>query len=169
MPALGDVRIEHRDGPGCGAVCADVLASLPDHFGIPEANASYVAFAEQHGAWVAVAVDDGDGDGDGDGRVLGLLSGRRHFPECAEIEIMAVRPDRHRRGVGRALVDAFEAHHAAEGVRVLEVKTLGPSHPDEGYARTRAFYLGIGFLRIEETDLWGEDNPALILCRPVNR
>lgn len=99
--------------------------------------------------------------------MLGLISGRRHFPECAEIELLAVRPDRHRRGVGRALVDAFAAHHAGEGVRIIEVKTLGPSHPDEGYARTRAFYLGIGFLRIEETDLWGDDNPALFLCRPV--
>lgn len=160
MSGLGTFRIEHRVGPGCGAVCAGLLASLPDHFGIPEANAAYVAFTEEHGAWVAV---------DDDGAVLGLLSGRRHFPECAEIEIMAVRPDRFRRGVGRALVDAFEAQYAADGVRLIEVKTLGPSHPDEGYARTREFYLGLGFLRIEETDLWGEDNPALILCRPVNR
>jgi GNAT superfamily N-acetyltransferase len=135
-----------------------LLAALPDHFGIPEANAAYAAFAETHETWVAIAPDDS---------IVGLLSGRRHFPECAEIEIMAVHPDWHRHGIGRRLVDAFEAHHAAAGVRLIEVKTLGASHPDVHYARTRDFYLGIGFLRVEESDLWGPENPALIMVRPV--
>jgi len=47
------------------------------------------------------------------------------------------------------------------------VKTLGPSHPDAGYARTRHFYEKCGFLPLEETDLWGDDNPCLFMVMPL--
>jgi len=57
----------------------------------------------------------------------------------------------------------FEAHHRRLGVRLLEAKTLGPSHADEGYRATRAFYIGVGFVPVEELWIWGPDNPALIL------
>ena len=50
---------------------------------------------------------------------------------------------------------------------MLEVKTLGPSHPDPGYARTRRVYEKMGFLALEETDLWGEDTPCLIMGKPL--
>jgi len=43
------------------------------------------------------------------------------------------------------------------------VKTLAPSYPDEGYARTRVFYETRGFVPPEEIHgLWG-DNPCLLL------
>ena len=45
------------------------------------------------------------------------------------------------------------------------VKTLGPSDPDAGYARTRRFYEPRGFVPLEEPhDLW-EDNPCLLLVK----
>ena len=141
-----------------GPVARAPLDTLPDWFGIPAANDAYVAFVDGHDSWTATAPD---------GAVVGLVSGRRHFPETAEIELLAVRPEWHRAGVGRALVDAFEAFHRAEGVRMIEVKTLGPSNPDEGYARTRAFYLGVGFVPIEELDIWAPENPALLMVKPV--
>jgi hypothetical protein len=65
------------------------------------------------------------------------------------------------------MVAAIEADARRSGVRLLEVKTLGPSHPDLGYARTRHFYETIGFLPLEETDLWGEQNPCLIMVKPL--
>lgn len=52
-------------------------------------------------------------------------------------------------------------------MRLLEIKTLGASHPDKGYARTRHFYEGVGFLALEETGLWGEGTPCLIMVKPV--
>lgn len=51
--------------------------------------------------------------------------------------------------------------------RLLEVKTLGPSHPDPAYARTRRFYEKMGFLALEETDLWGEDTPCPIMVKSL--
>jgi GNAT superfamily N-acetyltransferase len=77
-----------------------------------------------------------------------------------------VRPELHRRGVGRALVGSAEEWCGAEGVQYLQVKTLGPSAADEGYQRTRAFYFALGFVPLEETTaFWGERQPALILVK----
>ena len=58
----------------------------------------------------------------------------------------------------------------ASGVRLLQVKTLGPSGASEEYALdARAFYEAIGFLPLEErTDIWGPANPCLIMVKPLH-
>lgn len=135
-----------------------LLRLLPTWFGMPESNVEYVRSATELPGHVAVAA----------GETIGVLLCRRHFPEAAEIHLMAVHPGWHRRGVGRALVDTVMTELVTEGRRLLQVKTLGPSHPDAGYARTRAFYRAVGFLPVEEThDLWPE-SPCLIMIRPLS-
>ena len=58
---------------------------------------------------------------------------------------------------------------AADGVTLMSVKTLGPSHPDPGYALTRRFYAALGYQPVEELlDLW-PGNPCLIMVKPVGR
>ena len=80
---------------------------------------------------------------------------------------MAVRPDRHRQGVGRALVEALQADLAADGVEFLQVKTLGPARPNAEYAATRSFYEAMGFRPLEEIhDLW-PGNPCLIMVKAL--
>ena len=112
---------------------------------------------ESHRTWSAV---------DSDGRVIGVLAPHEHS-QSSEIYLIAVRPEWHRRGVGRALIDAFEANAIARSVPLAQVKTLGPSDPDAGYALTRKFYSALGYLELEETmDLWPE-TPALIMVKPL--
>ena len=42
------------------------------------------------------------------------------------------------------------------------------SKADDGYDRTRAFYLAYGFRPLEEfPDLWGAENPALQLIKTI--
>lgn len=65
------------------------------------------------------------------------------------------------------MLKAIEVDAVRRGIRLLEVKTLGASHPDAGYARTRHFYEKQGFLPLEETDLWGEGTPCLIMVKPL--
>ncbi|MEO6398665.1 MAG: GNAT family N-acetyltransferase [Tepidiformaceae bacterium] len=104
-------------------------------------------------------------------RVLGraaarLLRLRPPHSQKFEIHVMGVAPDEHRHGVGRALVEAAVTAAVASGARVLTVKTLSASQPDEGYERTRAFYRGVGFFEIEEfPTLWEPGNPALMMPR----
>jgi GNAT superfamily N-acetyltransferase len=143
---------------GAGASCADILAALPTWFGIPESVAEYVAAAETEPTVLA-------GVG---GRDCGILTLRLHTPAAAEIVVMGVRPEHHRAGIGRALLEEAERWLAARDVEFLQVKTLSPRHPDPGYAATRAFYVGCGFRPLEEmSDLWGPDQPALQMVKVV--
>lgn len=149
------LRIEIRTS-GSGALCRQLLDQLPDWFGIPEAIDEYVAKAQRATALVAIA----------DGREVGLLTLVRHTPFAAEIDVMAVTPDHHRRGVGRAMVDRAERVLALDGVEYLQVKTLADTVEYEPYARTRAFYAACGFRPLQVfPDLWDPENPALQLVK----
>lgn len=142
--------------PAYASACAQIIAALPDWFGIPEANAAFLRDLEQMPAWVALA----------DGRPAGAAALRQHYPGSFEIHFMAVHPDFHRRGVGRALVEHMQREALSQGGRWLHVKTLAPSHPDPYYARTRSFYTALGFIPLFETDtIWGPDNPAVIMIK----
>lgn len=138
-------------------ITEQLLGRLPAWFGIPEANADYVASATRLPGLVAYAGQE----------VVGVLLHRLHFAESAEIHLMAVAPSWHRKGVGRALVAAVEADLGADGCRLLQVKTLGASHPDQGYADTREFYRSVGFLPLEEmADLW-PGTPCLLMVKAL--
>jgi GNAT superfamily N-acetyltransferase len=139
-----------------------LLALLPTWFGIPASNASYIENSRHLPTYLARPASDPAAV------PAGALLIRRHFPGAAEIDLMLVDPGLHRSGIGRALVRAAEADLIADGCELLQVKTLGPSHPDAGYALTRQFYAAVGFRPLEElTDLWGPDNPCLILVKTL--
>jgi GNAT superfamily N-acetyltransferase len=96
----------------------------------------------------------------------GFLSLKLHTEAAAEVYVMGVRPETHRRGLGTALLEAAEAFLRERRVEYLQVKTLGPSHPSEHYAATRSFYEARGFRPLEELPaIWGEENPCLILVK----
>ena len=79
---------------------------------------------------------------------------------------MGVRRARHGQGLGTALLGSRARRtSAARGVEYLQVKTLGPSDPDEGYARTRAFYEARGFVPLEEIHGLWEHNPCLLMVK----
>lgn len=143
--------------PPNAVIVERLLRALPGWFGIETAVQEYVAEARRLGTYVARSED---------GEPVGILLIRHHFPGSAEV-LMAVLPAYHRQGVGRALLAAAEADLIAAGVTLLQVKTLGPSRPDPGYASTRRFYEACGFQPLEELlDLW-DDNPCLIMVRPL--
>lgn len=143
-----------------GADCASILAELPQWFGIPQSNAEYAAAAERELAWVA----------EDSGKALGLMVLIDHGFAAIEIHLLAVRPDLHRRGVGRALVEQACAVARGLGKAYVTVKTRGPSLPYEPYERTRAFYEAAGFEPLEElTEIWGPENPCLIMVLRVPR
>ena len=141
-----------------------LLRLLPDWFGIESANAHYVAKARDLPTYLAWPTPNSPAP-DTAGHPVGVLLVARHFPESAEIYLMAVEPALHRRGIGQALVEALEADLLADGVELLLVKTLGPSLPDASYERTRRFYARMGFRPLEEIpDLW-PGNPCLIMVK----
>jgi N-acetylglutamate synthase-like GNAT family acetyltransferase len=148
------------EGPlaGQASVCVPLIRALSDWFGLEDAILNYEREIEKLPTFLAKA----------DGQVIGFLSLKQHTPYSAEILVMAVQRDAQRGGIGRALVSAAEAHSRGLGIEYLQVKTLGPSNPDPGYAKTRAFYEALGFRPLEElTQIWDENNPCLILVKKL--
>ena len=77
-----------------------------------------------------------------DGAVAGFCSAGRHeAARMGEISMLAVDPDRQRRGVGAALTDVATAWLAGQGMRTVMVETGG----DPGHAPARATYERAGF------------------------
>lgn len=134
-----------------------ILASLPAWFGIPEANEHYVRAATEKDSYLARVA----------GATVGVALVDRHFPETTEIHLIAVAAEHHGCGAGSALVAALEQDARDRGARLLEVKTVGPSFADEGYADTRAFYAARGFLPLEEVEGLDWDGPTLIMVKPL--
>jgi ribosomal protein S18 acetylase RimI-like enzyme len=103
---------------------------------------------------------------DDNGQRVGFVTVVRHSPYAAELHVMAVRPERHRQGIGRALVVQAEERLRSEGIEYLQVKTLSGTAGDHGYLRTLAFYQALGFRVLEEMPmLWNADNPAVLLIK----
>jgi ribosomal protein S18 acetylase RimI-like enzyme len=141
------------------SVCIPILRALPDWFGIEEAVLNYKKEIEILPTFLAKA----------GGNVLGFLSLKQHNLFSAEIYVMAVRPEVHRGGIGRTLVEVTNSFARGLGVEYMQVKTLGPSRPNKEYARTRAFYEAMGFRPLEEfTRIWDEHNPCLIMIKSLS-
>lgn len=144
--------LEPADADACDAI----IAGLPDWFGVEQGILDCAAAVRSQPGLVA---EEG-------GEVVGFVTWAGEGTG-AEITWMAVRADRRRSGVGRALLEELLGRLRAIGAREVAVKTLSSRHPDPGYAQTRAFYLSMGFVAVRELDIWGPENPAVLLTRPV--
>lgn len=60
------------------------------------------------------------------GHAAGFLTIREHYEYAAEIHIIGVRPEVHRQGVGRALLEVAEKYLRQRGIEYLQIKTLSP-------------------------------------------
>jgi len=145
---------------GAGPICQRILDALPTWFGIPESVAHYVEAADTNPTVVATLHGDD----------VGILTLVTHTPYAAEIEVMGVRPELHRQGIGRVMLGEAEGWLAWRAIEYLQVKTLSSRHPDPGYAKTRSFYHDCGFRPLQEfPELWGPDQPALQLIKTIGR
>lgn len=143
---------------GEASVCEPILRSLPEWFGIEEAITQYAKDIEVLPTLLASTND----------QVAGFLTIKQHNEYASEVHVMGVRPEAHRRGIGRALLTKSEELLRQSGIEYLQVKTLGPSHPDRYYAGTRAFYLAMGFRPLEEfKGLWDKESPCLVMVKSL--
>jgi len=140
-------------------ICRDILATLPDWVGIPEAVENYIV--EAAALPMLVARDE-------TGAAIGFATITVESADTIELHLIAIRPHAHRRGIGRTLLEAVEALARQGQYKFLSVKTLAPSMEDENYATTRAFYVANGFEPHETLpDLWGPDTPCLVMRKTL--
>jgi len=140
------------------AELAALLADLPEWFGIESSVRAYVDAARSLPGAAALMGDE----------VVGICVIRHHTDVAAEIEVLAVRRDLHRHGIGRQLLARVERGLHEDGIKLLQVKTFGPPGDSKEYERTRAFYRACGYLPLEErTDIWAPGNPCLFMVKPL--
>ena len=72
-------------------------------------------------------------------------------------------------GIGKKLLEKIQEILRDNNYKFLLVKTLGESHPDIYYKKTRQFYTKTGFYPLEEINqIWGKDNPCLIMVKTIS-
>ena len=148
------IVIERRQDP----VAVDrIIRSLPDWFGIEEAVLDYVEDSAHLDSFLAVV----------GGKITGIALANHHFPESAELALIAVQANSRGTGIGTALVDAVEETLITDGCQLLQVHTVGSSFDNDAYAQTRAFYRRSGFLPLQEFNQIDWDGPTLVLVKPL--
>jgi len=102
--------------------------------------------------------------------VIGFISIKKHNIFSAEIFVMAILENYHRKNFGKMLIETAENYLIPEGFKFLQVKTLSESREDENYAKTRKFYLKNGFVALEEFEsLWEKGNPCQLMIKNLRK
>jgi GNAT superfamily N-acetyltransferase len=146
-----DVR---RFAIGDGPALAGIVRGLPDYF-TDDVPARAERDAVAHEAWVLTD----------SGAVTGFAVVARKSVRGAEILWIAVDAARRGRGYGTALLGHVLDRLAADGISVVEAKTLDGSSGYVPYEVTRAFWERNGFVQIDTIDPlpgWRPGNPAAI-------
>ena len=129
-----------------------VLEALPDWFGIPEAREEYIGKSASRPFFAAF-----DGES-----AIGFLCLAETGKDTAELCVMGVLKEYHRRGVGKALFTTAKRRAKELGYSFLQVKTVQMGKYPE-YDATNRFYLALGFCEFEVfPTLWDEWNPCQI-------
>lgn len=135
-----------------------ILRSLPEWFELEEGIKKYIEEAKKTTCYIS----------ESDGNVNGYISVKSHNSDSAEILSMGVLKEYQGHGIGRDLVGTVEKALKEKGIKLLQVKTLGPSANCKHYEKTRAFYRSIGFYSLEENyEVWGVENPCLIMVKMI--
>ena len=129
-----------------------VLEALPEWFAVEEAREDYI---RKSADWAFFAAFEGE-------RAVGFLCVKQTGEATAELAVMGVLQEFHRRGVGRGLFAAAKAFAVNQGYEFMQVKTVRMGMY-ESYDRTNLFYKSLGFKEFEVfPTLWGEADPCQI-------
>ena len=145
------IRIVH-DAEEKRRIARLILERLPEWFGIPEAREDYILKTADE---IMIVSTDSDTPN-------GFLCLKETGRYTAELAVMGVLKEYHRRGIGTALFEAAKTIAVEKGYSFLQVKTVQMGRYEE-YDRTNRFYLSLGFKEFEVfPTLWDEWNPCQI-------
>ncbi len=148
-----DIRVELvKDPEQKTKIAREILESLLEWFEVEESREGYIkGSAEQ----TMVVAWDGE-------TPAGFLCLKETGKDTTGIEVMGVKKEYHRHGVGRKLFELAKEIAKSEGYSFMQVKTVQMGYYED-YDRTNRFYLGVGFKELEVIPvIWGEENPCQI-------
>lgn len=133
-------------------IARDILEGLTDWFEVPETREAYIRESRDR---IFLAAEQ-------DGSAAGFVCLKETGKDTVELAVMGVRKEMHRRGIGKALVQAAKEYATAAGYCFMQVKTVQEGFYEE-YDRTNRFYRSAGFHELEVIPaVWGEKNPCQI-------
>jgi ribosomal protein S18 acetylase RimI-like enzyme len=136
-----------------------ILRKLPEWFGIEESTAEYIKGVRNTEFLAAYDAN----------LPIGFISVKANNAFTSEIYVIGILKEYHKQGIGKELLNKAEELLRANNYKFLMVKTLGASHPDIHYKRTREFYSKVGFYPLEEiNEIWGKENPCLIMVKSLS-
>jgi GNAT superfamily N-acetyltransferase len=123
--------------------CRELTHSLPEYFGIQEANERYAKGVRELITFGAKL----------NGIYVGLISLEIPFPNNANIYWMAVRKEYHDQGIGSSLLKYAETYCSETQCTSITVETLSPVEKDPNYIKTYIFYQKNGFEPLFELNI----------------
>lgn len=138
-------------------IACEILKQLPDWFGIPESIARYARECGALPLWAEFEQE----------RCCGFIAMKQTSDCAAELHVMGVVPECHRRGIGSRLFEAMREDAKHMGLEYLHVKTVRMGVYDD-YDRTNLFYRNMGFRELEcLPELWDAANPCQIYIMTI--
>ncbi len=135
-----------------------ILRELPEWFGIEESIIEYVDGVKNTDFYVAYYYNI----------PVGFLSMKANNKYTSEIYVIGILKKYHNKGIGKKMLEIAQKELIENRIKFIMVKTLGSSHSDKHYKKTRKFYKSVGFYPLEEIkEIWGEENPCLIMVKKL--
>lgn len=136
-------------------IARQILESLPEWFGIPEAREEYIADSEERPFFSAF--DDRNPE-----ESVGFIYLKETGKDTVELAVMGVLKEYHRCGIGKGLFEECKKEAYRQGYSFIQVKTVQMGKYED-YDRTNRFYLSLGFKEFEVfPTLWDEWNPCQV-------
>ncbi|MDB6081482.1 MAG: Acyl-CoA N-acyltransferase [Chlamydiia bacterium] len=155
--SLENVSIVHLEPVLSEQTCRVISSTLPEWFGIPEANEKYAAGVKERTSFSAVV----------QGECAGMITLDFPFPNVANIYWLAVKKEFHHQGIGTALLKYAESFCLMQKYHSLTVETLSPKQNDSNYLKTYNFYKNLGFQELFELQPYGPDNTMIYLFKKI--
>ena len=139
-------------------ICRSIADTLPEWFGITEANERYALGCLERESFAARW----------DGDYVGLIVLEFPFPNNANIYWMAVKKDLHGHSVGTELFSAAEEYCHQRGCESMTVETLSQKQSDANYLKTYRFYEKCGFKPLFELRPYDPENLMVYMHKRIS-
>lgn len=139
-------------------VVGKILRTLPEYFGFESAIVDYCDCARQSAYTTYAAVSKKH-------NVLGVSMIVMNNEMTAQLWLIAVSRESHRRGIGGLLLERSEQGAREMGRQYIMAKTIGPSQKNPNYLKTFEFYRKNGYSMVFEIadQIWGGSHCAIMV------
>lgn len=138
--------------------CRAITATLPEWFGIPEANTRYEEGILERLSFAAHIENN----------IVGMIVLEFPYPNTANIYWMAVSNSYRNKSIGMKLLMTAENYCFEKKCSTLTVETLSPKQKDDNYLMTYRFYEKSGFKPLFDNYTYSPDNLMVYMQKTLS-